>query len=424
MDDRAITVLLPPESERGSIPMKTRYQYGNLQKDKRSNGPDVWVYRWREYLPDGKIQRRGEMIGTVQKYPTRAEALKASEHLQLTANSENPSGQALTFGALLDRYGKEEMPERHSTNLTYRSYIETHIRPKWANVPLRKLGARGAPFMVEQWLKSLDLAPKTKGNIRNVMAVVLSCAMRWGYIEPDINPMSLVRVKGISRRQAEPRVLTANEIQALIAAMSKEPYRTMVIAALSTGLRCSELFALKWADFDWDRLTILVQRAIVDGVVGDVKTKYSQSGLPLDPVLAEILFTWKRASKFGGETDWVFASPQKAGGSPLRSTSVLEKHIKPAAIAAGLGTVGWHTFRHTYSSLLRQIGVDVKVQQELLRHADVRTTLNVYTQAPSEQKRAAHSSVVRMVVAGRKIAEMSQLDISGHFRIFATSQHP
>ncbi len=395
--------------------MKTRYQYGNLQKDKRSNGPDVWVYRWREYLPNGKMQRRGEMIGTIDEYPTKADALKASEHMRLTANSDNPRGQTLTFGAILDRYRKEEMPERHSTNLTYRSYIERHIRPKWADVPLSKLVARGAPFVVEQWLKSLSLAPKAKGNIRNVMAVVLSCAMRWGFIEQGINPLSLVRVKGISRRQAEPRILAANEIQALIAALSKEPYRTMVITALSTGLRCSELFALKWLDFDWDRLTILVQRAIVDGVVGDVKTKYSHSGLPLDPVLAEILFTWKRASQFGCRSDWVFASPQKGGDFPLRSTSVLEKHVKPAAITAGLGNVGWHTFRHTYSSMLRQLGVDLKVQQELLRHADVRTTLNVYTQAISEHKRAAHSSVVRMVLADRKIAAGSQLDISGHF---------
>lgn len=405
--------------------MRTRYQHGSLQKDRRKNGSDVWVYRWREYLPDGKTQRRGELIGTVEQYPSKADALRASEHLQLTANSDNPRGRILTFGALLDRYRKEEMPERHSTNLTYRSYIETHLRPKWADVPLSKLVARGAPFVVEQWLKSLDLAPKTKGNIRNVMAVVLSCAMRWGFIEQGINPLSLVRVKGISRRQTEPRILTANEIQALIAALPREPYRTMVITALSTGLRCSELFALKWLDFDWDRLTILVQRAIVDGVVGDVKTKYSQSGLPLDPVLAEILFTWKRTSQFGGQNDWVFASPQKAGEFPLRSTSVLEKHIKPAALTAGIGSrVGWHTFRHTYSSTLRQLGVDLKVQQELLRHADVRTTMNVYTQAVSEQKRAAHSSVVRMVLADRKIAEMSQLDISGHFRSSATPQRP
>ncbi len=380
--------------------MRTRYQHGSLQLDKRRNGPDVWIYRWREYTPNGKIQRRGEIIGTIEEHPTKADAQRASEYLRLTANSDNPGALRLTFGALLDRYAKEEMPERHSTNLAYRSYIETHIRPRWANLPLNKLVAKGAPFTVEMWLKSLNLAPKTKGNIRNVMAVVFNCAMRWGIIEQGINPLSLVRVKGISRRQAEPRILTAKEIQSLIAALPSEPYHAMVIMALSTGLRCSELFALKWLDIDWERLTLLVRRAIVDGVVGDVKTKYSQSGLPLDPVLAEILFTWKRASQFGRETDWVFASPLKAGELPLRSTAVLANHIKPAAITAGLGSsMGWHTFRHTYSSMLRQLGVDVKVQQELLRHADVRTTMNIYTQAVSEQKRAAHSSVVRMVLA-------------------------
>jgi integrase len=154
-----------------------------------------------------------------------------------------------------------------------------------------------------------------------------------------LNPRSLVRVNGISRRQAEPRILAANEIQALIAALPMDPYRAMVVMALSTGLRCSELFALKWLDVDWEKLTLLVRRAIVDGVVGDVKTKYSQSGLPLDPVLAEILFTWKRSCEFGREADWVFASAQKAGELPLRSTAVLENHLKPGARTAGLATV-------------------------------------------------------------------------------------
>ena len=84
----------------------------------------------------------------------------------------------------------------------------------------------------------------------------------------------------------------------------------------------------------------------------------------------------------------------------MRATSLLELHVKPAAKAAKLeGRIGWHTFRHTYSSALRELGVDVKVQQELLRHADIRTTMNVYTQAVSEQKRAAHSKVVQMVLA-------------------------
>lgn len=219
-------------------------------------------------------------------------------------------------------------------------------------------------------------------------------------------------MKGVSRRQAEPRILNPDEIQALITTLA-EPCRTAVIVALSTGLRCSELFALRWLDFDWEHLTVLVRRAIVDGVVGDVKTKYSQSGLPLDPALAEILFNWKRTSQFAQEGDWVFASSQKAGELPLRSSSMLATQIKPAAKTAELGgDVGWHTFRHTYSSMLRQLGVDVKVQQELLRHADIRTTLNVYTQAVSEQKRTAHSSVVRMVLP---VKIGSELRATGHF---------
>lgn len=379
--------------------MRTRYQRGNLQLEQRKNGPDVWVYRWREYGPNGSVRRRGELVGTIDQYPTKARALKACGCLQLTANSDNPNSRDITFGTLLDRYVADEMPERHSTKLAYRSYIETHIRPKWADWPLRKFFSRGTAFSTEQWFKTIDLAPKTKGNVRNVMGVIFNCAMRWGLVDLGQNPMVLVRVKGVSRRQSEPRVLNRDEIQALVSGLA-DPCRTAVIFALSTGLRCSELFALKWLDFNWAQLTVLVRRAIVDGVVGEVKTTYSQSGLPLDPALAEILFSWKRASKFGDNSDWVFASPQKAGEQPLRPTSLLQKHIKPAAKRAQLGEeIGWHTFRHSYSSMLRQLGVDVKVQQELLRHADIRTTMNVYTQAVSEQKRAAHSKVVQMVLA-------------------------
>jgi integrase len=335
----------------------------------------------------------------VKDYPTKSDALKACGELYLKANGGDQQDLTVPFGVLLDRYLAEELPERHSTQLAYRSYIEKHIRPQWGQRPLTDFVQRGFAFTVEQWLKMLKLAPKTKGNIRNTMTVVINCAKRWGLLEGE-NPMRLVRVKGISSRQKEPRVLTAAQIQALLAQLTAEPYRTMVIMAISTGLRCSELFALRWLDFDWNQLTVLVRRAIVDGKVGEVKTKYSRSGLPLDPALAEILFRCQRASVFGRDEDWVFASPHKAGELPLRSTSVLEKHIKPAAERAKLGSgIGWHTFRHTYSTMLRQLGVDIKVQQELLRHADIRTTMNIYTQAVSEDKRSAHSKVVRLVLA-------------------------
>src|SRR5581483_9378289 len=122
---------------------------------------------------------------------------------------------------------------------------------------------------------------------------------------------------------------------------------------------------------------MFVRRAVVDGVVDEVKTKYSKAGLHLHPSLAEMLLRWKARSKFqrrriGGGSSW-----RTRGERPFRATSVLENLIKPAAQRAGLGLIGWHTFQRTFSTRLRFNGEDIKVQQELMRHADIRKTMNL-----------------------------------------------
>ena len=89
-------------------------------------------------------------------------------------------------------------------------------------------------------------------------------------------------------------------------------------------------------------------------------------------------------------------------GSMHTTRSPKDAHLLPRACSTvlcggtccQLGTgIGWHTFRHTYPTMLRHLRVDVKVQQELLRHADIHTTLNVYTQGVAEDLREAHSRV-------------------------------
>ena len=72
--------------------------------------------------------------------------------------------------------------------------------------------------------------------------------------------------------------------------------------------------------------------------------------------------------------------------------------IRPVAVELGITErIGWHTFRHTYSSLLlRATGADIKVMQELLRHASSRVTLDTYTQAVTLHKRKAQSGVIRL----------------------------
>jgi len=88
--------------------------------------------------------------------------------------------------------------------------------------------------------------------------------------------------------------------------------------------------------------------------------------------------------------DWVFASLWTKGKQPLWPDNLLRRRIQPAARRVGISRrVGWHTFRHTYSTLLRANGEDVKVVQELLRHANSKITMDVYTQALSPAKRKA-----------------------------------
>lgn len=165
------------------------------------------------------------------------------------------------------------------------------------------------------------------------------------------------------------------------------------------GLRCSEILGLKWSDVDWETLTLMVQRAVVAGRLDTVKTKYSHTRVPLDPSLAESLLSWKVKSSFADDNDWVFASPYQAGEMPYRAWGIQQRRIRSAAKRAGLGAgIGWHTFRHTYRSLLDESGAPMKVQQELMRHASIQTTMNVYGAAMAESKREANSKVVRMVM--------------------------
>jgi len=95
----------------------------------------------------------------------------------------------------------------------------------------------------------------------------------------------------------------------------------------------------------------------------------------------------------------VFASPWTKGKQPLWPDSLLKRWVKPAAKRVGITKkVGWHTFRHTYSTLLRANGEDVKVVQELLRHANSKITMDVYTQALSPAKREAQGRVASSIL--------------------------
>ncbi len=162
----------------------------------------------------------------------------------------------------------------------------------------------------------------------------------------------------------------------------------------------SMILALKWSDFDFENLSLQVVRGVVHSRVSDVKTEYSEDDLPLDDAFAEVMLDWK-AQCPKSEGDWVFPNPETL--APYHASPIQQDYISAAGRRAKLGKdLGWHSFRHAYRSFLDDAGAPVGVQQKLMRHAQVATTMNTYGNAQMKSKRAANTKVVEMVLPSRE----------------------
>ena len=101
---------------------------------------------------------------------------------------------------------------------------------------------------------------------------------------------------------------------------------------------------------------------------------------------------------------WLFANP--VTGKPYHQEEIQKRHIRKAGIEAKIGSdIGWHTFRHSYRSWLDETGAPLTVQKELMRHASIQTTMNIYGKAMTDTKRQAHRKVVEMVLKSKKTEE-------------------
>jgi integrase len=387
---------------------RTSYQQGSLKLAERKKGK-VWEFRWREVQIDGSICRKNVVIGTLEEFPNESAAQTAVDAIRLTVNKQTPQQvlKNVSVETLVKHYREHEMPDifhdrkpetgpadetqkSYSTQYAYEVYLQKWILPRWRSYRLSDVKA----VDVEAWLKSIPLARGSKAKIRNLMSALYSHAIRWEWAEK--NPITSVRQS--AKRMHVPDVLTPEEITALFEKLP-EPLRTACEVDAFTGLRRGELIGLRWQDVDFENLVIHVRRSVVMMVAGTPKTEASAKDVPLDAALAESLLKLKLAGPYNRDTDWVFASVTMKGKQPLWPETLWRRYGRPAVKAAGINKrVGFHTFRHTYTTLLTQNNEDVKVVQELLRHANSRITLDLYAQAGMPEKRQAQSKLVEFVL--------------------------
>ncbi|MHB1938502.1 MAG: tyrosine-type recombinase/integrase [Acidobacteriaceae bacterium] len=397
---------------------RERFQNGSLRRVPRKTGPDVWEFRFRDHSKPG-LPMRQITLSTVE-YQTETAARRALQALLLKINGSEAyiAQRSPTFGTVLDKFITDEHLKeikaqrpgetvedglKFSTTVGYLSVIKVHLRPSWSKVLLTDI----KPLAVQEWLKQLNLSPKTKQNIKAAFHRMLELAMLWELLPAQRNPLSLVEIKGGTRRKRKKVILTPEQFQQLCTLL-EEPYLTMIIIAMCLGLRVSEILALKWTDFDFEAGTLMITRGTVHGRIGRVKTEYSEDEMPLDPAFAKILLKWKGLCP-ASEQGWVFPNPNTGG---VWHSSVLQGDILvPAGKKIGIDRLGWHMFRHSYRSMLDACGAPIGVQQKLMRHAQMSTTMQ-YGNAYMTEKRKAHGAVVQMVLPAKPAATAEITSVS------------
>jgi integrase len=367
---------------------RKRFQKGSVQLDPRTN---VWSFRYR----DTNGERKAERIGTRQQYRT-----KSSAEVAAVAIRERIFGavktEAVTLDRVADRYEAERMPGRHTTNRGYKGKLKI-IRAKWGKYPLPL-----NPPEVELWLKEVRTvkgtlySKKSREGIKSLLCILHDASMFFQYLPYTANPMELVKVppvKGAPKKKKR-IVLTKDDFRLLLAKFVGM-YRVMVLLAGCVGLRRSEIFGLKWSDFNWLKNEIFIQRSTVEGYEDECKTESSNTNVPLHPELVKVLLAWRQVTPYGADNDYVFASPIMDGKKPLNSDSVERDYLRPKSIEAGLEPMGWHALRHSYRTWLAELKTGPEVQRDLMRHSTVGMTLDGYGQGVPDLNREANYAVVK-----------------------------
>jgi integrase len=341
--------------------------------------------------------RRSVVIGTVEQYRTKADAWKACEFLRSTINRETRSPR--TIAELVTHYTEHELPNKTPyTREVYEGYITKWITPQWGAFSLSDVRT----VAVESWLGTLKLSNGSRAKVRNIMSALYSHAVRWEFF--DRNPITLVRQS--AKRKRIPDVLTTDELKALLSELTGV-YRVMVFVAATTGLRVSELLALRWQDCDFEGGEIRLSRGIVRQRETTMKTEASRKPVPMESGLADVLMNWRGQCAYNQLEDYIFASVEMDGKQPLWPNSAMQKYIRPAATRAQITKrLGWHTLRHTFGTLLKANGEDVATVQSLMRHANVSVTMDRYVQAVTPAKRQAQRGIVSLLdVSGRTMQD-------------------
>lgn len=385
----------------------------------------------RRKLP-GSVYQRGEGDWVAQIYVNGKKVRRyaqseraANEKLRLL-RKEGPGtaparSRSLTVVQLLDDWAEHSLPVsgvKESTMRTYRNLITSPLTPTLGDVRLADFSPREA----ERWLQRLNafrardrhpkptkkdphpkaipgkpLSQSTKRQAFAVLSLALKAAVRDGLLAT--NPLS--DIDRPRKQRVEVPVMTADEVEQLLSAetTAKSFYFPLIVFVANTGVRIGEALSLRWKDVNLDAATATIRRGSLEDDPS-TKTPAGVRTVPLVPDVVNALKAQQRRQRearlkmgpgWQDEEGLVFTTGE---GTPVDAHNA-RRTLRAALKAAGLPQGRpWHTQRHSLATRLLNQGVAMPIVKDIVGHASIRTTVDIYGHAEPAISAAALAEVM------------------------------
>ncbi len=371
-----------------------------------------WYLRvWQDVFVAGfpaRKRKRGRIKLAPASMPEREVKKIAAEILRPVNQGLVTVGSAVNFMQYVtDTYTPTVLPLLATTTRgCYEGVIRKHLEPTFGASCLRDLDS----LTLQRYfsgMRASGVAHPTMIKIRDALSSVLRSAVKFGFLVR--NPLDGIQLPPDKKGKPRKPYMTPEQFEQFVA-LVPEPYATMLYTAVWTGLRVSELIALRWEDVHADSLT--VDERCSRGDWSQPKSKASNATIGVAPGVISRIHRLKSltvAVRAGRATrrykgvksalpgDLVFQSVRTGG--EMNDNNILKRFIKPAAHKLGLGFVNWRCLRTSHATWLVEAGADPKSVQGQMRHSRISTTMDIYAQFVSESARRAVNKLSAMVEA-------------------------
>lgn len=344
--------------------------------------------RWEARYSLGKDAATGKTKYRSVYGNTYSEAKqKRMQAMQKTYISQKNGG----FIEAVRKWLEEKEPSiKEQTYRRYQQCIDTHIIPYFGDVKCSAITQN----TVDDFLKQKRLSGRLDGKgglsqstIRG-MCIILQSILLFAY-QKKMGIPEMIQIKKPRVNKKKISVLKPNEQKRLETVLLEVPTDTnlAIYLALHTGMRIGEICALHWSDIDWDERLLFVRSTVIRNkngqlVIASPKSETSQRAIPLTRQLVNLLAAEHERSC----SEFVFSSPRK---DTFLNPRTLQYRFQTLLTRLGISRISFHALRHTFATRWIEFGMDVKSLSEVLGHAGVQITLDIYVHSSDKLKREA-----------------------------------